>query len=101
MDDCPSTWIFYLELSTWSHFLGDAGASLIGFWTAILSTLIVICHPNVFPWFALMVHACNITGTLFTIWLRSIHQGKNPGLPDATHFHSLINHRVTRWATLQ
>jgi UDP-N-acetylmuramyl pentapeptide phosphotransferase/UDP-N-acetylglucosamine-1-phosphate transferase len=80
-------------------FLGDAGAYLIGFWTATLSILIVVRHPNVSPWFALMVNAYPITETLFTIWRRSIHQGKNPGLPDAAHFHSLIYRRVIRWTT--
>ena len=80
-------------------FLGDAGAYLIGFWTAVLSILIVMRHPNVSPWFALMVNAYPITETLFTIWRRSVHQGKNPGLPDAAHFHSLIYRRVIRWAT--
>ena len=80
-------------------FLGDAGAYLIGFWTAVLSILIVVRHDNVSPWFALMVNAYPITETLFTIWRRSIHQGKNPGLPDAAHFHSLIYRRVIRWAT--
>jgi len=80
-------------------FLGDAGAYLIGFWTAILSIMVVVRHPNVSPWFALMVNAYPITETLFTIWRRSIHQGKNPGLPDAAHFHSLIYRRVIRWAT--
>jgi len=80
-------------------FLGDAGAYLIGFWTAILSIMIVTRHPNVSPWFALMVNAYPITETLFTIWRRSIHQGKNPGLPDAAHFHSLIYRRVIRWTT--
>lgn len=80
-------------------FLGDAGAYLIGFWTAILSILIVARHPNVSPWFALMVNAYPITETLFTIWRRSFHQGKNPGLPDAAHFHSLIYRRVIRWTT--
>jgi hypothetical protein len=39
-----------------------------------------------------------VTETLFTIWRRSVHQGKNPGLPDAAHFHSLIYRRVVRWA---
>jgi UDP-N-acetylmuramyl pentapeptide phosphotransferase/UDP-N-acetylglucosamine-1-phosphate transferase len=80
-------------------FLGDAGAYLIGFWTAVLSILIVLRHDNVSPWFALMVNAYPITETLFTIWRRSIHKGKNPGLPDAAHFHSLIYRRVIRWAT--
>ncbi len=80
-------------------FLGDGGAYLIGFWTAILSILIVSRNSTVSPWFALMVNAYPITETLFTIWRRSIHQGKNPGLPDAAHFHSLIYRRVIRWST--
>jgi len=80
-------------------FLGDAGAYLIGFWIAVISILIVVRNPNVSPWFALMVNAYPITETLFTVWRRSIHQGKNPGLPDAAHFHSLIYRRVIRWAT--
>jgi UDP-GlcNAc:undecaprenyl-phosphate/decaprenyl-phosphate GlcNAc-1-phosphate transferase len=80
-------------------FLGDSGAYLIGFWTATLSILIVFRHTDISPWFALMVNAYPITETLFTIWRRSIHQGKNPGLPDAAHFHSLIYRRVIRWTT--
>jgi UDP-N-acetylmuramyl pentapeptide phosphotransferase/UDP-N-acetylglucosamine-1-phosphate transferase len=80
-------------------FLGDGGAYLIGFWTAVLSILVVSRNPTVSPWFALMVNAYPITETLFTIWRRSIHQGKNPGLPDAAHFHSLIYRRVVRWST--
>jgi UDP-N-acetylmuramyl pentapeptide phosphotransferase/UDP-N-acetylglucosamine-1-phosphate transferase len=80
-------------------FLGDGGAYLIGFWTAILSILVVSRNSNISPWFALMVNAYPITETLFTIWRRSVHQGKNPGLPDAAHFHSLIYRRVVRWST--
>jgi UDP-N-acetylmuramyl pentapeptide phosphotransferase/UDP-N-acetylglucosamine-1-phosphate transferase len=80
-------------------FLGDGGAYLIGFWTAVLSILVVSRNPVVSPWFAMMVNAYPITETLFTIWRRSIHQGKNPGLPDAAHFHSLIYRRVVRWST--
>jgi UDP-GlcNAc:undecaprenyl-phosphate/decaprenyl-phosphate GlcNAc-1-phosphate transferase len=80
-------------------FLGDGGAYLIGFWTGVLSILIVARNPTVSPWFALLVNAYPITETLFTIWRRSIHQGKNPGLPDAAHFHSLIYRRVVRWST--
>jgi len=80
-------------------FLGDGGAYLIGFWTAVLSILVVSRNPTVSPWFALMVNAYPITETIFTIWRRSVHQGKNPGLPDAAHFHSLIYRRVVRWST--
>ena len=79
-------------------FLGDGGAYLIGYLIATLSILLVIRNSSVSPWFALLVNAYPIFETLFTIWRRKIHQGKNPGLPDGAHFHSLIYRRVIRWA---
>jgi UDP-GlcNAc:undecaprenyl-phosphate/decaprenyl-phosphate GlcNAc-1-phosphate transferase len=81
-------------------FLGDGGAYLIGFLLAVLSILLVKRNPTVSPWFALLVNAYPIFETLFTIWRRKIHQGKNPGLPDGTHFHSLIYRRLIRWTEL-
>ena len=79
-------------------FLGDGGAYLIGFVIATLSILLVARNPSVSSWFAIMVNAYPIFETLFTIWRRSIHQGKNPGLPDGAHFHSLIYRRIMRRA---
>jgi len=79
-------------------FLGDGGAYLIGFLIATLSILLVNRNPSVSPWFALLVNAYPIFETLFTIWRRKVHQGKNPGLPDGAHFHSLIYRRMIRWA---
>jgi UDP-N-acetylmuramyl pentapeptide phosphotransferase/UDP-N-acetylglucosamine-1-phosphate transferase len=79
-------------------FLGDGGAYLIGFSIAVLSILLVKRNPTVSPWFALLVNAYPIFETLFTIWRRKVHQGKNPGLPDGAHFHSLIYRRLIRWA---
>ncbi len=79
-------------------FLGDGGAYLIGYLIATLSILLVIRNPSVSPWFALLVNAYPIFETLFTIWRRKVHQGKNPGLPDGAHFHSLIYRRIIRWA---
>jgi len=79
-------------------FLGDSGAYLIGFVIACLSIVLVARNPSVSPWFAIMVNAYPIFETLFTIWRRSVHQGKNPGLPDGAHFHSLIYRRIMRWA---
>jgi UDP-N-acetylmuramyl pentapeptide phosphotransferase/UDP-N-acetylglucosamine-1-phosphate transferase len=79
-------------------FLGDGGAYLIGFFIAVLSILLVKRNPSVSPWFALLVNAYPIFETLFTIWRRKVHQGKNPGLPDGAHFHSLIYRRLIRWA---
>ncbi len=79
-------------------FLGDGGAYLIGFLIAVLSILLVKRNPTVSPWFALLINAYPIFETLFTIWRRRVHQGKNPGLPDGAHFHSLIYRRLIRWA---
>ncbi len=79
-------------------FLGDGGAYLIGFYIAVLSILIVNRNPSVSPWFPLMINAYPIFETLFTIWRRKVHQGKNPGLPDGAHFHSIIYRRIVRWA---
>ena len=79
-------------------FLGDGGAYLIGYLVASLSILLVVRNPTVSPWFALLVNAYPIFETLFTIWRRKVHQGKNPSLPDGAHFHSLIYRRVIRWA---
>lgn len=91
---------------TWNYprgliFLGDGGAYLIGFLIAVLSILLVKRNPSVSPWFALLVNAYPIFETIFTIWRRRIHQGKNPGLPDGAHFHSLIYRRLIRWAEVQ
>jgi len=88
---------------TWNYprgliFLGDGGAYLIGYLIASLSILLVSRNPSVSPWFALLVNAYPIFETLFTIWRRKVHQGKNPGLPDGAHFHSLIYRRMIRWA---
>ncbi|MBU3621093.1 glycosyltransferase [Polynucleobacter sp. CS-Odin-A6] len=75
-------------------FLGDGGAYLIGFWIAALSVLIVFRHQEISPWFALLINGYPIAETLFTIYRRKIHQGKSPGQPDGTHFHTLLYRRI-------
>ncbi|QWE00798.1 glycosyltransferase family 4 protein [Polynucleobacter sp. JS-Mosq-20-D10] len=75
-------------------FLGDGGAYLIGFWIASLSIAIVMRNPEISPWFAFLVNCYPISETLFTLYRRRIHQNKNPGLPDAIHFHTLIYKRI-------
>jgi UDP-GlcNAc:undecaprenyl-phosphate GlcNAc-1-phosphate transferase len=77
-------------------FLGDGGSYLIGFWIAVLSVLLISRHQEISPWFALMVNGYPIFETLFTIYRRKIHRGKNPGVPDAIHFHTLLFRRVLR-----
>ena len=78
-------------------FLGDCGAYLIGFINAALCILLIYRNQAVSPWFAILVNAYPIFETLFTIWRRTVHQGKNPALPDGAHFHTLIYRRIMRW----
>ena len=75
-------------------FLGDGGAYLIGFWIAALSIWLCARHPEVSPWFALLINGYPVIETLFTIYRRRIHQGKSLGMPDGIHFHTLIYRRV-------
>ena len=79
-------------------FLGDCGAYLIGFLIASTSILLVVRNENVSPWFVLLVNAYPIFETIFTIWRRTIHQGKSAGVADGMHFHSLIYRRMIRRA---
>ena len=85
---------FVLNYPNGLIFLGDGGAYLIGFWIAILSILLCARHPEISPWFALILNAYPILETLFTIYRRKFHQNKSPGHPDGIHFHSLIYRRV-------
>lgn len=71
-------------------FLGDGGAYLLGFWLAELSVLLVARHPEVSPWFPLLLLAYPIWETLFTMFRRKFVQGVSPGAPDRLHLHQLI-----------
>lgn len=77
-------------------FLGDGGAYLIGFWIGALSVWLCFRHPEVSPWFALLINGYPIMETMFTIYRRKVHQGKSPGQPDGIHFHTLIYRRILR-----
>jgi len=77
-------------------FLGDGGAYLIGFWIAFLSIFLCAKHPEISPWFALLINGYPIMETLFTIYRRKVHQNKSPGAPDGIHFHTLIYRRILR-----
>ncbi|TSE23008.1 putative undecaprenyl-phosphate N-acetylglucosaminyl 1-phosphate transferase [Tepidimonas sediminis] len=79
-------------------FLGDGGAYLVGFLLAEVAVLLVVRHPQLSPWFCLLVCAYPITETLFSIYRRWRH-ACHPGMPDRLHLHSLICRRVLRGAS--
>jgi len=77
-------------------FLGDGGAYLLGFWLAELSVLLVARHPEISPWFPMLLLVYPIFETLFSIYRRKVMQGVSPGQPDRLHMHQVIYMRLTR-----
>ena len=77
-------------------FLGDGGAYLLGFWLAELSVLLVARHPDVSPWFPMLLLIYPIFETLFSIYRRKVIHGVSPGQPDRLHMHQVIYMRLTR-----
>ena len=53
-------------------------------------------HPEVSPWFALLLAIYPTVETVYSIVRRSFRK-MNPGLPDAAHLHQLIYKRLMRW----
>lgn len=80
-------------------FLGDGGAYLLGFWLGELSVLLVVRHPEVSPWFPLLLLVYPIFETVFSIYRRKVVQDVSPGQPDNLHLHQLIYTRLTRTQT--
>jgi UDP-N-acetylmuramyl pentapeptide phosphotransferase/UDP-N-acetylglucosamine-1-phosphate transferase len=80
-------------------FLGDGGAYLIGFLIGEVSVLLVSRHPEVSPWFPLLLVIYPVFETLFSVYRRKFVKGASPGMPDALHLHTLVFRRLVRWAT--
>ncbi|AMR79526.1 MraY family glycosyltransferase [Cupriavidus nantongensis] len=79
-------------------FLGDGGAYLIGFIVAELAIVIVMRHPQVSPWYPVLMVIYPIFETLFSIYRKRFLRGISPGIPDGVHLHMLIYRRLMRWA---
>lgn len=79
-------------------FLGDGGAYLLGFLIGEISVMLVSRHPEVSPWFPLLLVIYPVFETLFSIYRRKILKGVSPGMPDALHLHTLVYRRLVRWA---
>jgi len=79
-------------------FLGDGGAYLLGFWLAELSVLLVARHPEISPWFPLLLLIYPVFETVFSIYRKTFLRGHSPGRPDGLHFHMLVYKRLARIA---
>ena len=77
-------------------FMGDAGAYLLGFLIALLSILLVTRHPEVSPWFPMLLVVHPVWETLFSMYRRSRRGWSEMGRPDALHLHSLVYRRVLK-----
>ena len=76
-------------------FAGDGGAYLWGLVIAVASLLLVLRHPQVSPWFPVLLLIYPVWETLFSIF-RKVARGQSPGVADALHFHQLIFRRIVR-----
>ncbi len=90
-----------LSFMVWNYpkgkiFLGDGGAYLLGFWLAELSVLLVVRHPEVSPWFPMLLLAYPVFETLFSAYRKYFLRGHSPGHPDGLHLHMLIYKRLVR-----
>ena len=76
-------------------FAGDGGAYLWGVVIAVASIQLVQRHPQVSPWFPMLLLIYPVWETLFSTY-RKLVRGQSPGLADALHFHQLIYRRIVR-----
>jgi UDP-GlcNAc:undecaprenyl-phosphate/decaprenyl-phosphate GlcNAc-1-phosphate transferase len=76
-------------------FAGDGGAYLWGVVIAVASVMLVLRHPQVSPWFPMLLLIYPVWETIFSVYRKSV-RGSSPGLADALHFHQLIYRRIVR-----
>lgn len=71
-------------------FLGDAGAYMLGFLIAALSISLLLRHPQISPWFPLLLVIYPVWETLFSMWRRSRVRLARIMRPDAEHLHHYL-----------
>ncbi len=76
-------------------FAGDGGAYFWGFTLALIGIMLVQRHPQVSPWYPLLLLIYPIWETVFSTY-RKLARGQSPGMADALHLHQLVYRRVVR-----
>ena len=75
-------------------FLGDSGAYLLGFVLAEVSVLLVVRHPEVSPWFPMLLLIYPVFETFYSIYRRKFTNKLSAMQPDNMHLHQLIHDNV-------
>lgn len=76
-------------------FAGDGGAYFWGLNIAIISIMLVQRHPQVSPWFPMLLLMYPVWETVFSIY-RKLARGVAPGVADSMHLHHMIYKRMVR-----
>jgi UDP-GlcNAc:undecaprenyl-phosphate/decaprenyl-phosphate GlcNAc-1-phosphate transferase len=76
-------------------FAGDGGAYFWGVIIAVTSISLVQRHPQVSPWFVMLLLIYPVWETMFSIY-RKLIRGQSPGAADSMHFHQLVYKRIVR-----
>jgi UDP-GlcNAc:undecaprenyl-phosphate/decaprenyl-phosphate GlcNAc-1-phosphate transferase len=76
-------------------FAGDGGAYLWGMVVALVSIALVQRHPQVSPWFPMLLLIYPVWETFFSMY-RKWARGTSPGMADAMHLHQLVYRRLVR-----
>jgi len=76
-------------------FAGDGGAYLWGVVIAVAVISLTMRHPQVSPWFAMLLLSYPVLETTFSIY-RKVVRGQSPSVADALHIHQLIYRRIVR-----
>ena len=76
-------------------FAGDGGAYLWGMVVALVSIALVQRHPQVSPWFPVLLLIYPVWETFFSMY-RKWARGTSPGMADAMHLHQLVYRRLVK-----
>jgi len=78
-------------------FMGDGGAYFVGFIVAESAILLYERHYlDISAWYILATLIYPVTEVLYSIYRKKIIRGISPLKPDKSHFHMLVNKRITR-----
>ncbi|NPA52745.1 MAG: undecaprenyl/decaprenyl-phosphate alpha-N-acetylglucosaminyl 1-phosphate transferase [Aquificae bacterium] len=75
-------------------FLGDSGSYFLGFMLAELSILMVNRHPEISPWFPLVLLIYPVWETLFSILRRKLFEKRSSFAPDNNHLHCILCKKI-------